>query len=202
MTHAQVVTISVGAHVGVLTLATLSFFKYGFRSDEFRIWLEDTDKALKNMRRRISASLGEKLKPVFESADRVVVSEILDAQGAYSERNVDPRGSEDYRNALFDFVENNAEEMAHYRSLMLARASWRIWTRYLSWSILTLMAIEAVIVATIGVDKLGRCTLPDWCVYWSFVPTGCAVASCFCGLVFSLFHHNKGTKCLEQYNQF
>jgi hypothetical protein len=201
MTHPEVVAISVGAHFGVLTLAALSFFKYGFRSGEFRTWLEDTDKTLKNMRRKISVGLGEKLNSVFDAANRVV-SEILGANGEYSDKTVDPRGSEDYRNALFDFVENNVEEMADYRSLMLVRARWWFWTRYLSWSILALMVIEVIFVGTIGLDKLGCCTLPDRCVYWSFIATGFGVANCFCGLVLSLFHHNGGTKYLEQYNEF
>ena len=84
MTHIQLVTVAIAAHFGVLTLAVLGFFKYGFRSREFRTWSEDIDKALKNMRIRIAVALGEKLKPIFDKAGRVVLSEILDAYGEYS----------------------------------------------------------------------------------------------------------------------
>jgi len=197
MTHIQLITVAIAAHFGVLTLAVLGFFKYGFRSSEFRTWFEDIDKALKNMRIRIAVALGEKLKPIFDKAGRVVLSEILDAYGEYSEKDVDLRGSEDYRNALFDFVEHNAEEMVDYRSLLLTHSRWQFWTKYLSWSILILMVLESLILVIVGgIDKLGGHSLPDWLVGWSILPTALLVASCFCGLCFSLFYQNRGEKNL------
>lgn len=195
MTHGQLVTLAIAAHSGVLTLVVFGFFKYGFRSSEFRTWSEDTDESLKNMRIRIAIALGEKLKTVFDNAGRVILSEILDAYGEYSEKDVDPRGSEDYRNALFDFVEHNAEEMVDYRSLLLTHSRWKFWIKYLSWSIFFLMVLESLILVIVfGIDKLGDHCLPDWLVCWSILPTALLIGSCFCGLCFSLFYHNRGEK--------
>jgi len=197
MTHGQLINIAIGAHSAVLTLSVLAFFKYGFRSSEFRTWSEDTDKAIKNMRRKITIALGEKLKPVFDSTGRTVLSEILDASGKYSEMDVDPRQSEDYRNALFDFVENNTEEMVDYRFILLTHCGWKFWTKYLSWSILILMVLESLILVIVGgIDKLGDHSLPDWLVCRSILPTVLIVVSCFCGLCFSLFYQNRGEKYL------
>jgi hypothetical protein len=200
MTHEVLVNGATAGHVCVLTLAVFAFLKYGFRSGDFRTWFDDTDKTLQNMRRRISAGLDELLKPIFGGAGRVVRSNILDGDGKYYEEAVDPMASEDYHNALFDFVENEADVLPDYRSLLLTRSAWQFWTRYLSWSILILMISEAASIGLIGgVDKLGGYSLPNLFIHGSILPTVFIVLSCFCGLCFSLFYHNRGTKYVGRY---
>lgn len=205
MTHAQLVTVAIGAHSGVLALAILGFFKYGFRSDDFKTWFDDTTKNLNNIKRRISVELWEKLKPVFDSVGSTVSSEILDTDGSYLERAVDPKKNEGYQNALFDalvdYVENNSNEMASYRLLLSTRSAWCFWTGYLSWSILILVIIEAGIVGLIGgVDMMCGYRVPDSLVHWSILPTVVAVLSCFLALPFSLVHHGRGMKYRESYD--
>ena len=205
MTHEQLVNVAIGGHITVLSVGVIAFFKWGFRSGDFRVWFEDTDKILNNIRRRIAIGLWEKLKPVFDSADSAVSSEILDADGRYFETPVDPKRNEGYQNALFDslldFIENNADQMVHYRVLLSTRRAWCSWTRYLSWSILILVIFEVGGLSLIGgVDKLLGRYLPDWIIYCSFLPTALGGLSCFCALPFSLYYHTKGTKYVEQYN--
>lgn len=205
MTHGQLINIAIGAHSAVLTLSVLAFFKYGFRSSEFRTWFEDTAKTLNNIGKRTSLELWEKLKPVFDKADSTVSSEILDADGRYLERAVDPKRNEAYQNALFDalvdFVENNSNKMAYHRWLLSTRSAWRFWTNYLSWSILVLIILEAAIIGLIGcVDKLGGYCLPDLLIQWSILPTVVSVLSCFLALPFSLFHYGRGMKYKERYD--
>ena len=205
MTHEVLVNVASAGHIGVLTLAVFAFLKYGFRSGDFRTWSEDTGKILNNIRGRIAVDLWEKLKPVFDKADSAVSSEILDADGRYFERAVDPKRNEAYQNALsdalLDFVENNTDEMVHYRSLLSTRSAWYFWTSYLSWSILVLMILEAAIVGLIGgVDKLGGYCLPDSVIHWSILPTVVGVLSCFLALPFSLLHYGRGMKYKERYD--
>jgi len=141
---------------------------------------------------------------VFDSADSAVSSEILDADGRYFETAVDPKRNEAYQDALFDslfdFIENNADQMVQYRALLSTRSTWQFWTRYLSWSILILIISEAASIGLIGgVDKLGGYSLPDLLIHWSILTTVFVVLSCFCGLCFSLFYHNRGMKYVGQY---
>jgi len=205
MTHEQLVNVAIGGHFAVLGLAVFAFFKCGFRSIDFRTWFDDTGRILNNIGRRVSVELWEKLKPVFDSADSAVSSEILDPDGRYFERAVDPKRNEGYQNALFDalldFVENNADEMVHYRSLLSTRSAWHFWTSYLSWSILVLMILEAAILGLVGgVDKLGGYCLPDSVIHWSILPTVVGALSCFLALPFSLLHYGRGMKYKERYD--
>ena len=205
MTHEQLVNVAIGGHFAVLGLAVFAFFKYGFRSGDFRTWFDDTAKTLNNIGKRILLELWEKLKPVFDKADSTVSSEILDAGGRYHERAVDPKRNQAYQNALFDalvdFIENNSNEMVYYRCLLSTRSAWRFWSNYLSWSILVLMILEAAIIGLIGcVDKLGGYCLPDFLIYWSILPTVVSTLSCFLALPFLLFHYGRGMKYKERYD--
>jgi len=200
MTHEALVNVAIAGHAGVLTLAVFAFLRYGFRSSEFKTWFDDTGEALEKIKRDISLGFDEKLTEVFQRERRVVSSDILDADGRYYEELVAPTKSEDYHNALLDGVESNVDEMVDYGALLSTRRAWCFWTKYLSWSILILMISEAASIGLIGgVDKLGGYCLPDLFIHGSILLTVFIVLSCFCGMCFSLFYYNRGTKYVGRY---
>jgi hypothetical protein len=200
MTHETIVNVAVGGHFGVLVFALAGFHKWGFSSSEFKTWKKETYQTLENLKIKISEKLEESLKPVFDGFGRVIKSNILDSGGHYCEKPVNPVGSESYRNALFEFVDNNVDELVDYKLLKRTRKAFGFWTAYLSWSILGLVILEGVILGMVGViDKLLGYCVPDVIVNWSVLPTGIAVLSCFLALPFSLAYYGKGIRYGEQY---
>ncbi len=157
-------------------------------------WRNDVEEILKNVKRSLAVKLGEKLKPILENAGTTTM-DILDANGSYCEKAVSPIEGENYHNALFDFINNNAHEMARYRSLLLAHRAYSFWARYLSCTIVILMAVEAVMLALISYYGIfnGK-TISDILIMLSFWASGTGAIVCFLGLIFVLRNHNEGIK--------
>ena len=135
MTHETLIKLVCGAHVAILGSAFTILIKFSSFPSGFRNWRNDIEEILKNAKRTLAVNLGEKLKPVIGNAGTTTTG-ILDADGDYCENEVSPTEGENYHNALFDFINDKAHEMARYRSLLLAHKSYSFWAIYLCFTTL------------------------------------------------------------------
>jgi len=193
MIHADLVNIAFGAHGGVAGLAFLGFIKYGLWASEYKDWQTNSKKAMHHAQRLLAVELGERLNPVLNDAGRVVLSEIVDAYGSYREKEVDPTKSEDYRNALFDFVEGNVGEMARYARLLRIHALATFWRKALTWTIFILLSVQALLLVTLLMDLMGLFAPSNCLVCWSLLPTCLSAWSCLLCLALTVHYHNKGS---------
>lgn len=194
MTHETLIELVCGSHVAILGSAFLVLIKFSSFSSSFMNWRNDVEETLKNAKRTLAISLGEKLKPILENA-RTITTSILDSDGSYCETEVSPTEGESYLNTLFDFINDNAHEMARYRSLLLAHRACSFWASYLSCTIIILMAVEVITLALIGYfGILNGKNISDLLIMVSFSTSGTGIIICFLGLIFLLINHNKGIK--------
>jgi amino acid transporter len=184
----------IASHVAILISAFTVLVKFSSLSSNFMNWRSDIEETLRNIKRKLAVDLGEKLKPIIENTDTIATS-ILGPDGNYCETAVSPVEGENYRNTLFDFINDKAHEMARYRSLLLAHMAYSFWARYLSYTIVVLIVVEAVISALIGYyGILNGKNISDILIKISFLVSGIGIIICFLGLVFLLINHNRGIR--------
>ena len=194
MTHDTLIKLVLGSHTAILGSAFLVLIKFGSFSSSFMDWRNDVEETLKNAKRTLAINLGEKLKPILENVGTITTS-ILDSDGSYCETGVSPTEGESYLNTLFDFINDNAHEMARYRSLLLAYGGHSFWARYLTCTIVILMVVEVVTLALIGYfGILNGDHISDLLIMLSFLISTTGIITCFLGLIFLLINHNKGIK--------
>lgn len=192
--------LALSVHGGLLVAAVVAFYKYGDRTDLFDKSLAGTNAVLRALRRDIAFRLASRLQPVFDGASAVVEIGLVDASGnPISEVSVNPVGSEDYNDALFDFVEGNDLSLVHYRLLLSTRDRWCWWAKSLSWAILTLMSLEAVFGGFLLWSKLvgrivvGRILVGTFCV------TAISLLCCVVPLIFLLSAHDRISELRKHY---
>ena len=194
MTHETLIKLVCGSHLAILGSAFVVLIKFSSFSSSFMNWRNDVEETLRNAKRSLAIKLGEKLKPILENA-RTITTNILDSDGSYCETEVSPTEGESYHNILFEFINDNAHELARYRSLLLAHRAYSFWARYLSCTILILMAVEVVMLALIGYfGILNGKNISDILIKLSFWASGTGAIICFLGLIFLLINHSKGIK--------
>ncbi len=164
-------------HGTIAASAIGAFYFYSDRTEGFISSLNGTEAVLAELRRRISAELGEQLGPVFEVPGSVP-SPVLGPdgtaidRGAYVERPVNPIGSESFREALRDFIDDRANSLADYRSLVIARVGWCFWSTLLSRLLLALFVWQVALMSLLFLDKYGKVSLADWAVSGVCTVTG------------------------------
>lgn len=179
-----------------------AYYKYGDRTELFDRSLRGTESALSELRRQIAAELGSRLRPVFDNPDSVIEMGVLDPFGNPIEVAVSPAGSEDYTNAISDFVNSNFEALIDCRRLIDLRRRWCGCARALSWAIFTFVLIEGFIASALAfwTKYLGH----EACVLFlgaSFVMTVLFIAVALVGpIAFLLFFHDQITKTRLQYD--
>lgn len=192
MTYEAFIKLVCVIHLAILASAFTVFIKFSSLSSGFRSWRNDVEETLKNVKRSLAINLGEKLKPILANAGTTTTA-ILDASGSFGEKAVSPTEGEDYRNALFEFINDKAQEMAQYRSLLLSHKAYSFWAIYLSCTLLILMPVELVMVGLIGYfGVLKGQNISDIRITISFAIAGVGVVICFLGVIFLLINHNKG----------
>ena len=126
---------------------------------------------------------------------------MVDASGnPISQVSVNPVGSEDYNDALFDFVEGNDLSLVHYRLLLSARDRWCWWAKFLSWAILTLVSLEAVFGGFLLWSKLIGHTVVRRLLIGTFCATGLSFLCCVVPLIFLLSAHDRITELRKHYD--
>ncbi len=192
MTHETLIQIVCGAHVAILGSASTALFMWSSLSNGFRNWRNDVEESLRNSKRNLAVNLGEKLKPILENA-ATTTTNILSSDGSYCETPVSPTEGESYHNAIFNFINDKAHEMARYRSLWLAHKAYSFWGNYLSFTIVPLMVVEILILALIGYRGiLKEQIISDTLILISFTISGIGIVICFFGIIFLLINHSKG----------
>jgi len=192
VTRETLIQLVCGGHAAILVSAFVVLIKFSSFSSSFISWRNDVEETLRNAKRTLAIKLGEKLKPILENV-RTITPNILDSDGGYYETEVSPTEGESYRNTLFEFINDNAHEMARYRSLLLAHSAYSFWARYLSYTIGILMAVEVVMLALIGyLGILHGKNISDPLITISFSISAIGIIVCFFGLIFLLINHNKG----------
>ena len=191
MTHETLIKLVCAIHVVILGSAFTVLIKFSSFSNSFMNWRNDVEETLKNVKRILAVNLGEKLKPILKNVGTTTTN-ILGLDGSFCENEVSPTEGENYHNALFDFINDKAHEMARYRSLWLAHRHYSFWAIYLSWTILILMAVEIIIIALIGYfGIINGQSISDILIKISFTVSGLGIIICFLGLIFLLINHNK-----------
>jgi hypothetical protein len=191
MTHPELTKVLLGAHAAVLLVAMTAYYKYGDRTETFKNSFQGTEDVIEHMRRKIAIGLAEKLKPVFSADPKSVITSILDQTCTpYSEIIISPAGGEEYKDALFDYVENAPEVLIDYRSLILARNALCKWAKRLSSSILFLVIWQAIMVLICFLESIEQVVLPDIAIKFSTYATAFFGATCLFGLIPILYSHN------------
>lgn len=195
MTHENLLYLVAGVHGTIIVSCLVAVFQCGSYSSRFKTWLDDVDKELESLRRGIAFELAEKLKPVFEKAGSVV-SEILNSEGEYIEKEARPAGSEEYRNAISDYVEKSTGKIVCWRSLHIIRQTNLFWAKYLSCGVTIAFIIEILLlVIMFTVEKGCNYSIPDKLIWGTFIIALLLVMNALLGWVFSLVYHNKGIEC-------
>lgn len=191
MTHDTLIKLICAAHVAIFVSAFTILINFSSFSSGFRSWRGDIEEILKNSKRTLAVNLGEKLKAILENAAGTTTSIIL--YDDYCETPVSPTEGENYHNTLFDFINDKAHEMAHYRSLLLIHKAYSFWVIYLSCTTLILMVVELLLVALIGYYGILKGeTISNLRIVISFIISGIGIVFSFVGLVFLFINHNKG----------
>lgn len=194
MTHETLIKLVCGTHATILVSAFTVLIKFSSFSSSFMNWRNDVEETLKNIKRTLAVNLGEKLKPILKNAGTTATN-ILGSDGSYCETAVSPTEGESYHNALFEFINDKAHEMASYRILWLAHRDYSFWASYLSCTIVILMAVEIITLALIGYfGILNGQIISNFLIITSFTISGIGFIICFLGLIFLLINHNKGIK--------
>ena len=202
MNHQDLINLALSVHGSVLLATIVAFYKYGDRTELIEKGLRGSDSVFAEIRRRIATELVDVLKGYFESSQSAPTI-TLGNDPAYVERSNKLVQSEGFRETVRDFVEGHSVVMADYRNLVNARDQWCNWARFLSWTLLTLLFVEVVIVGILGfVDKLAGLALPDLSIQWSWLPVALLVAGTVLPLPFMLRKHDVMTKCKIRYEVF
>jgi len=172
--HAALVGLVLGLHASVLLAAIAAFQVYGERSEAFQKSLYGTDELKTRLNAQIANALAAALSPVFQNAGSEPTL-LVNPSGvpilSYQEVPINVVGSEAYREAVRDFVEQGADLLTDYRVLRSARDRWCGWSQRLSWGILLLLVWQAIAGVGIAADQFGFVNVPDRVVYGSLVPT-------------------------------
>ncbi len=189
MSHSDLVDVLLKMHVTVLLASLAAFYAYSDRTDGFAASLKGTTEVLTELRRRIAKALGDKLTPIFESPGSVPSPVLGPDGGTYVERAVNPVGSEIYRETIRDFVEERADWICDYHSLLSARDRWCFWAGAFRNLLLGLFSWQLITCGLLFADKVSALELPVWLMCAISTATGLAVASSIVTVVFRLLHY-------------
>jgi len=175
---------SLGGHIAI-AVAALSFYKF--------ILVEISKDIIKNAKiiskkieENIFAELSITLKPLLEEEQGkaiIITGQWSDGLEGYKEKPAELQGSERYKNALYDFINSNANSMADFRNLTLFTDKCLFWKRYLKYSAYILVGFNFV-AAMFEV----YCRIYNVCSNNKMVIMGLLflsfilIANCFCSL--------------------
>lgn len=128
-----------------------AYYRYVDRSELFEKSMKGLSDTLAALKRLISGGIEDRLRPVFDNSQSVT-SMILDPGAKqFQESYVSPVGSEEFRNALFAFVQADASTLCDYRRLADLRDKWLFWSRVQSWTCFVALVVECVTLASLFV---------------------------------------------------
>jgi type IV secretory pathway VirB2 component (pilin) len=193
-------------HGGIAASAIGAFYFYSDRTEGFVSSLNGTTAVLAELRRRLTGELAEELEPVFENPGSVPSPILMPGEagidrGAYVERAVNPIGSEAYREAVRECLDDHSNSIADYRSLSLACDCWSSWSHKLSWILLTLFAWEIIVLAILWMDKTEVFGLADWAMHVTWTITGLLIALAFLAAACRLRYYSRVSRMRLKHGQ-
>lgn len=136
-------------HGAALTAAMTGYIWYSDRSERFEKSFRGLTDTLDSLRRQVTESLAEHLRPVFDNPGSVA-SVIVDPSGNhFAQSPINPVESEAYREAIMSFVHGKPSSLIDLKSLIQIRDKWLFWARTMSWTILLTLVAEVVLTAGI-----------------------------------------------------
>lgn len=138
---------SLGIDGAALLAYLAAFYKYGDRTDVYKNSLSGASALLVEIERQIAFELAVHLQPLFRGDPPPVIElSLVQPDGTpFKEVAVNPVGSENYRQAVVEFVLAENEAMNAYRIVTSGRSRWGAWARRLSWSLLTGIGLHGVL---------------------------------------------------------
>lgn len=150
MDAAQAPATFLSVHVGVLILSLPAYYRFGDRTELYSKSLEGVASTLARLSGLIGDELSTALKPVFQdrTADPSLV--VSDDIVSYTERPVDPTHGDVFRETVRRFVQSTVGRMLDYRQVLQARRRWCLWSRFLSRTLLCIVAYQLTISAVLA----------------------------------------------------
>ena len=189
MSHSDLIDVLISIHVPVLLTSLAAFYAYSDRTDGFAASLKGTTEVLTELRRCICKSLEESLRPIFDSPGSVPSPVLRPDGGTYVEHNVNPVGSEIYRETLRDFLDDRMEWMSDYHALTHARERWCFWSGAFRNVLLGLFSWQLLACGFIFADKVSSFVVPGWLSSSFSTGTALGVVSSIATVVFRLAYY-------------
>ena len=146
MTSSEAAALALKVHGAVWLAAVAAYYKYGDRIDLFDKALRGNRRLREAVRDNVATDLSKQLQPVIRNATSAT-SPVLDVDGSYIEHAADITESEQFYQAIRDYVSLSAGSLLDYRLVLETADCWRKWAHRLSRSILVLVILETLMIA-------------------------------------------------------
>lgn len=175
---------SLAGHIAI-AVASLSFYKF-ILVEIFKDIIRNAKILSKKIEQRIFAELSTTLKPLFKEEDSktiIILDQWADSIGGYNEKPTDLQGSDLYMNALYDFINSNANSMADFRNLTLYIDKCLFWKRYLKYSAYILVGFNLIAAVFESYCKVYQVLNNDKMVIMGLLLISFIfIINCFCSL--------------------
>jgi len=162
--------------------AVAAYYKYGDRTDVIDKSLKGTREALNELKAYLGRAVAEAVRPTVERI-------LLDFS---PETAAEELRGEAFQDDISAFVESDLDEMISYGKLVQARDCWSAWARRISWTLLSLLIMQAVFTAYFAVTaKVLNKPASLTALLVTFGISITAVAFCFLCAVKMLYHHDQ-----------
>jgi len=184
----ELLSVTTTIHVGLLPVTLVGLYRYTDRYSLFTKSVGHPEDLHEKLRGAIAEALESALMPVFERANaepRIVTTT------SYTERAMNPVGSEAYKAAVRGFIDSRVGFIVVYGRCLRARECWSFWARLVSWIVLGLAIWETLCSACFGLaGRLFDVTISDTLAGLSFAPTTVLVTAFFFANILMLRHHD------------
>lgn len=161
MTHADLVTYCLAAHVGLIALLVAPFYKWVFYDEVLRKRLLPINKTIHAVAKTVGDDLAVDLRIVLEKSSVQGDLEVNDDSAVYVERLAKVWTSEAFRESIQDFVGKRVASFVDLKSVVSLKRQIRAWTIVRSVLLLVFLVAEVVLIVRLGIDKFGKGPLTD-----------------------------------------
>jgi len=190
---------SLGGHVAIIVVA-LTFYKFVFSEIAENV-LEKGKMIAKKIEAKIFLELSIVLKPFLDkerTSSIIIVSQWNIDSEEYKEQCIDIQGTEQYKNAIHDFIKSNTNPMLDFRFLKIKIDRCLFWKRYLKKSVTILVGFHLLIVAFEVVCKIyGICSDNKLVLVVLILSSFLTIANCFFPL-WPISHYNDDIEDIER----
>lgn len=181
--------------------AIAAFYRVGERSTTVPAARKYIRDSLERLKTKLRSRLSTLLRPVFENTDVVVIGEILNLDGEpIHQEQVNPVGSENYRNAIDKFVDDKYDAVIDFRIIKTSLRAWESAICIRSWAILAVLAwqILALVIVSLFEKVLGS-PVPTELLVASGVPSFIGLVIFLGSTVFATYHFDRILKVVRDH---